>query len=121
MAGTIAGAATGAPMVRARPRDMSLRDWATFLLHSAAEVEHALMVQYLFAMYSLNPNATGPKANDPTASINTSSWARTLRKIAIEEMSHLLIVAEYFEVYWCTVEFRTRGLSSPRRRLSLSL
>jgi hypothetical protein len=39
-----------------RPPGLAPRDWATFLLHSAAEVEHALMVQYLFAAYTLRPD-----------------------------------------------------------------
>ena len=40
---------TGGAVVLQRPRDFSVRDWAIYLLHNAAEVEHALMVQYLFA------------------------------------------------------------------------
>jgi hypothetical protein len=83
---------TGIPDVRAKPRDMSLRDWAIFLLHNAAEVEHALMVQYLFAMYSLNPEASGPSAHNPGTTVSASRWASQIRRVAIEEMGHLLTV-----------------------------
>ena len=83
---------TGIPEVRAKPRDMSIRDWAIFLLHSAAEVEHALMVQYLFAMYSLNPDASGPPANNLGTTVSASRWALQIRRIAVEEMGHLLTV-----------------------------
>jgi hypothetical protein len=80
---------TGGAVVLQRPRDFSVRDWAIYLLHNAAEVEHALMVQYLFAKYSLNPDAT-KSGNPPTA--NPRQWAGIIRKIAIEEMGHLLTI-----------------------------
>jgi len=53
------------------------RDEAVYLLHATAEVEHALMVQYLYASYSLQ--STAP-AND---------WADRIFRIAVEEMGHL--------------------------------
>src|SRR5262245_60668672 len=71
----------GRVMVRQKPRDMSTRDWAIYLLHNAAEVEHALMVQYLFAMFSLNPKARNP-AKPPTA--NPGRWGFVIRGIAVE-------------------------------------
>lgn len=40
---------------------MSRRDEAVCLLHAAAEVEHGLMVQYLFAAYSLRIDAGSPE------------------------------------------------------------
>lgn len=36
-----------------KPEELTWWDWAVFLLHTAAEIEHALMVQYLYAAYSL--------------------------------------------------------------------
>lgn len=81
--------AAGSILVLQRPRDFALRDWVIYLLHNAAEVEHTLMVQYLFAMYSLNPQARNPN-NTPSAS--TTQWAQTISQIAIEEMGHLLTV-----------------------------
>jgi hypothetical protein len=53
---------------------------ARFLLQAAAEVEHALLVQYLYAAYSLDPDA------DP------SGWRDVIAQIAKEEMGHLLTV-----------------------------
>jgi hypothetical protein len=75
-----------------RPRDLSVRAWAVYLLHNAAEVEHALMIQYLYALYSLDENASGPAANDPNTIVSTSAWTPVIRGIAIEEMGHLLSV-----------------------------
>lgn len=55
--------------------ELEPRDEAVFLLQIAAEIEHALMVQYLFAAYSLDPS-------------ETESTDRLLQ-IAREEMGHL--------------------------------
>jgi glucose/arabinose dehydrogenase len=55
---------------------------ARLLLQAAAEVEHALLVQYLYAMYSLDASS------DSTA----RSWMFAIRDIAKEEMGHLMTV-----------------------------
>lgn len=59
---------------------MSVRDEAVFFLQIAAEVEHALLVQYLYALYSLNTAAGLP----------VTKWGGVLRRIAREEMGHLV-------------------------------
>ena len=41
------------------------RDEAVFLLHVAAEIEHSLMVQYLYAWLSLHDPADLTEPNDP--------------------------------------------------------
>lgn len=61
---------------------MSPRDEAIFLLHTAAEIEHALMVQYLYAAWSLPPQA-------PTA---VQRWRRDILQVAREEMAHFASV-----------------------------
>jgi hypothetical protein len=58
------------------------RDEAVFLLHTAAEIEHALMVQYLYAAWSLPADATGKMGR----------WRREVLQIAREEMAHLATV-----------------------------
>jgi len=58
------------------------RDEAIFLLHTAAEIEHALMVQYLYAAWSLPADATG----------TVGRWRRAVLQIAREEMAHLATV-----------------------------
>ncbi|SCB53503.1 Ferritin-like [Bradyrhizobium yuanmingense] len=65
------------------------RDEAAFLLHIAAEIEHALMVQYLYSAYSLNPNAIGLS---PSQSAQVADWKRTILAIAKEEMAHFISV-----------------------------
>jgi hypothetical protein len=58
------------------------RDEAVFLLHTAAEIEHALMVQYLYAAWSLPADATG----------RLGRWRRDVLQVAREEMAHLAAV-----------------------------
>ena len=84
----------GAVPIAARSAALSLSpatpqpawDAAAFWLTAAAEIEHALMVQYLFAAYSLNPAAAGPKKDDIAA------IKEDLLQIAREEMGHLITV-----------------------------
>jgi hypothetical protein len=62
-------------------------DEAVFLLHVAAEVEHALMVQYLYAAFSLG----GPEVPADRAE-TVEGWKRIILDIAKEEMGHLITV-----------------------------
>jgi hypothetical protein len=67
---------------------------AEILLQSAAEVEHALMVQYLYAAYSLKGAVEVSDAGQKAALDDASagSWVRVLLGIAREEMGHLMTV-----------------------------
>jgi hypothetical protein len=77
-----------------------LRAWASpldkaeILLESAAEVEHALMVQYLYAAWSLK----GPEEDPGHARVlddgRAGSWPRVLLGLACEEMGHLMTVQD---------------------------
>lgn len=62
------------------------RAFAIFLLCAGAEVEHSLLVQYLYAAYSINER-THKKENNPAL-----QWKTVLRLIAREEMAHLVTV-----------------------------
>jgi len=75
-------------------------DKAEILLESAAEIEHALMVQYLYAAYSLKSSA---EVTDPgqrrvlVDEVDEStefgdSWPLTIKEVAREEMGHLMTV-----------------------------
>jgi Ferritin-like len=57
------------------------------LLHIASSIEHALMVQYLFAAYSLDG-----KRKDPKERAKVALWQDFILGIAKEEMGHLLTV-----------------------------
>jgi Ferritin-like len=69
------------------PLELNGRDYAISLLRLAAEIEHGLMVQYLFAAYSLDPPGA-PAAERPMV----RRWQETILGIAKEEMAHLVTV-----------------------------
>jgi len=69
------------------PNELSWHDYAVFLLHVAAEVEHSLMVQYLYAAYSLG----GAEIKDGRHE-DARQWREVILGIAKEEMGHLITV-----------------------------
>jgi Ferritin-like len=75
-----------------KPDELTWWDWAVFLLHTAAEIEHALLVQYLYAAYSLaDTSFTGPRVPTEPGAL-TGNWRLAITEIAREEMAHLLTV-----------------------------
>ena len=67
--------------------DMSPRDHLVMMLTSGAEIEHALMVQYLYAAYSIDLNQDS--AEDRAM---VEGWRASILSVAREEMGHLLTV-----------------------------
>src|SRR4051794_23719153 len=65
---------------------------AEVLLHVAAEVEHALLVQYLYAAYSLRNDRDPEKETDASHLTQLRDWRATIVEIAREEMGHLISV-----------------------------
>lgn len=65
------------------------REHLWWLLAEAAQLEHMIMCQYLFAEFSLK------SGDELTTEQNTvvDGWRTTLRGIAVEEMLHLALVA----------------------------
>jgi ferritin-like protein len=69
------------------PPEFTWRDYTIFLLTIAAQIEHSLMVQYLYAGYSLG----GPQV--PVARQgDVAAWRQLILGIAKEEMGHLITV-----------------------------
>jgi hypothetical protein len=66
---------------------MSWRDHLVMLLTSGAEIEHALMVQYLYAAYSIDSDGD-PKERRAMV----EGWRASILSVAREEMGHLLTV-----------------------------
>jgi len=69
------------------PPELNGRDYAIFLLRLAAEIEHGLMVQYLFTAYSLG----GPTVPEGRQA-DVRAWQETILGIAKEEMAHFVTV-----------------------------
>jgi hypothetical protein len=70
-----------------KPDGMAWRDYLIQLLHIGSELEHSLMVEYLYAAYSLNDQrGTEPQRR------KVAEWRNLLLTVAKEEMGHLLTV-----------------------------
>jgi len=82
------------------PPEFSGRDYAIFLLRIAAEVEHSLMAQYLFAAYSVG----GPSVPDDIGD-DVRAWQETILGIAKEEMGHLITVQNLLTVLGAPRQF----------------
>lgn len=76
-----------AETILAKPADQTWLDHLLMLLHIGAELEHGLMVQYLYAAYSLG----GPQV-PPNERARVKRWRDQLLTIAREEMGHLVCI-----------------------------
>jgi hypothetical protein len=70
-----------------KPAELSWPDYLIWLLQTGAEIEHSLMVQYLYAAYSLG-GAQIPEKYRQTV----EHWRRNILTVAKEEMGHLITV-----------------------------
>ncbi|WP_143871046.1 ferritin-like domain-containing protein [Catenovulum sediminis] len=75
------------PINLGKPGQFTWRDYLLMLLDIDAGIEHALMVQYLYAAYSLG----GPQV-PPDKREMVRRWQQTILSIAKEEMGHLITV-----------------------------
>jgi hypothetical protein len=67
------------------------REHLWWLLGEAAQLEHMIMCQYLFAEFSLKDGTDEGLTSSQAEAVER--WRKTLRSIAIEEMLHLALVA----------------------------
>jgi len=80
-------------------------------ISTAAEVEHALMVQYLFAAFSLKKRPS-PGFSDQQCE-KGRSWARTLLAIALAEMAHLGTVCNMMTAVGGSPHFSRSAVGAP--------
>jgi CDGSH-type Zn-finger protein/truncated hemoglobin YjbI len=66
------------------------REALIYMLCEAAELEHGIMCQYLFAAFSLKQRADEGLSEDELASV--TRWRKTILHIATQEMLHLALV-----------------------------
>lgn len=67
------------------------REQLLHLLAEAAEIEHTLMCSYLYAAFSLK--RAGEPGVSPELGETLERWRKTIMDVAVEEMGHLIIVA----------------------------
>ena len=88
------------PIYGKKRPDMSWRDHLVMMLTSGAEVEHALMVQYLYAAYSIN----GDQARRGARAM-VEGWRASILSVAREEMGHLLTVQNMLVLLGAPISF----------------
>jgi len=88
------------PVRNTKRPDMTWRDHLVMLLTSGAEVEHALMVQYLYAAYSID-GEQGSKEHRAMV----EGWRASILSVAREEMGHLLTVQNLLVLLGAPVNF----------------
>lgn len=86
--------------LKVRPTLMA-RDEAIFWLTAAAEIEHFLMVHYLFAGYSIDPSLV----DDTEMRKKAKNLRETLVQIAREEMGHLITVQNLLALIGAPLNF----------------
>jgi hypothetical protein len=82
------------------PSEFNAKDWLSFLLHIDAELEHGLMVQYLYGAYSMG----GDHIEDKYKHI-VRKWQEIVLGISKEEMGHLVSVQNVLRVIGAPLNF----------------
>ena len=77
-------------MIEEPPIVVATRKELAYLLCQAAELEHALMVEYLYAAFSLKTTADDGVTEDQLARVN--HWRKEILAVAAEEMLHWTLV-----------------------------
>src|SRR5215468_11923856 len=66
------------------------REALIFMLCEAAELEHGIMCQYLFAAFSMKQDAGEGLTDDQVAAVRR--WRERISRVAVQEMLHLALV-----------------------------
>ncbi|HWX02765.1 ferritin-like domain-containing protein [Collimonas sp.] len=80
--------------------EFSPRDYVAYLLSIDAEIEHCLMVQYLYAAYSLGGPQVPPQFREAVR-----NWQEVILGIAKEEMGHLISVQNVLRLIGAPLHF----------------
>jgi hypothetical protein len=83
------------------PSEFNWHDHVVMLLYVAAEIEHSLMVEYLFAAYTLG----GPQV-PPEHQMQVRRWQEVILGIAKEEMGHLITVQNVLTLLGAPINLR---------------
>lgn len=73
-----------------RPITIEHRDALIYMLTEAAELEHAIMCQYLFAAFSMK-TSTGEGVTERQLR-HIEKWKKVVTRVAVDEMLHLALV-----------------------------
>ena len=89
------------------------REALIYMLCQAAEVEHGIMCQYLFAAFSLKQRAD--EGLTPGELDAVTRWRRTIAHVATEEMLHLALVQNVLSAIGAAPHLTRPNLPAPAR------
>jgi Ferritin-like len=93
------------------PLAVEHRGQLIFLLREAAELEHGIMCQYLFAAYSLKQSTEEGLTNEQLEAIGR--WRKVVLEIARQEMLHLALVQNLLTAIGAAPHLGRPNLPSP--------
>jgi hypothetical protein len=87
------------------------REALIYMLYEAAELEHGIMCQYLFAAFSLKQSVDEGLSEDELAAVQR--WRKVIAHVATEEMLHLALVQNLLCAIGSAPHFSRPNLPSP--------
>jgi hypothetical protein len=87
------------------------REALIYMLCEAAEIEHAIMCQYLYAAFSLKQSADEGLTDTELAAVDR--WRQTVSHIATQEMLHLALVQNLLSAVGAAPHFTRPNLPQP--------
>lgn len=82
------------------PVDFTGKDYVSMLVSIDAEIEHGLMLQYLYAAYTIGGPQVPPAYRD-----KVRSWQEVILGVAKEEMGHFISVQNVLKVMGASLNF----------------
>src|SRR5215813_13329028 len=89
------------------------REALIYMLYEAAELEHGIMCQYLFAAFSLKQRED--EGLTPEELEVVTRWRRTIAHVATEEMLHLALVQNVLSAIGAAPHLTRPNLPAPAR------
>jgi hypothetical protein len=87
------------------------REALIYMLFEAAELEHGIMCQYLFAVFSLKQSTDEGLTEDELAAVQR--WRKVVAHVATEEMLHLALVQNLLSAIGSAPHFSRPNLPAP--------
>jgi CDGSH-type Zn-finger protein/truncated hemoglobin YjbI len=104
-------AARGGTAAPEEPFVIEHREALIYMLCEAAELEHGIMCQYLFAAFSLKQREDEVLTGGELAAVNR--WRATISHVATEEMLHLALVHNLLSAIGAAPHFARPNLPAP--------
>jgi hypothetical protein len=89
------------------------REALIYMLYEAAELEHGIMLQYLFAAFSLKQSTDEGLTEDELAAVQR--WRQVVAHVATDEMLHLTLVQNLLSAIGSAPHFSRPNLPAPAR------